>query len=159
MNLGELWIDRSDASEHIAALDVSAETAAHLRFFWENGYTIFRNVVPGELIDKIVDGMLSVSKDPKKYVVRREGKYADPLNVTSLGPGGRVIDIYGVSSAARDAVYQRPVAEWRYSKSRPSPCNLSASNTALSRRSTKIRPTSSLPSRSVSLPLGLHWKM
>ena len=112
MNLGELWIDRSDASEHIAALDVSAETAAHLRFFWENGYTIFRNVVPGELIDKIVDGMLSVSKDAKKYVVRREGKYADPLNVTSLGPGGRVIDIYGVSSAARDAVYQRPVAEF-----------------------------------------------
>ena len=65
MNLGELWIDRSDASEHIAALDVSAETAAHLRFFWENGYTIFRNVVPGELVDKIVDGMLSISKDPR----------------------------------------------------------------------------------------------
>jgi phytanoyl-CoA hydroxylase len=112
MNVGELWIDRPDASERIAALNVSAETASHLKFFWENGYTIFRNIVPLELTDAIVDEMLSVSKRPDRYVVRREGKYVDPADVKSLGPGGRVIDIYGVSKAARAAVFQPPVSEF-----------------------------------------------
>lgn len=112
MNLGELWIDRSDASAAITSLRVSKETASHLNFFLENGYTIFKSVVPDELTDAIADELKSVAAHPEKYIVRREGKYVNTAEITALTPGHRIIDIYGVSKAAREAIYQPPVADF-----------------------------------------------
>jgi hypothetical protein len=112
MSLGELWIDASDAPARIASLNVSKGTADHLKYFWENGYTIFRGVVPDEATTTVATEMTTVSQHPERYVIRRQGKYVDPADVKSLGPGGRVIDIYGVSPAARSAIYPQPIAEF-----------------------------------------------
>jgi len=112
MQLGELWIDKKDASEKIQSLQLTDETRSHLEFFHEKGYTIFRNVVPAKLTDTIVQEMTSVSMHPERYVVRSAGKYIDPATVKSLSAGHRVIDIYGVSPAAREAIYQPAVADF-----------------------------------------------
>jgi ectoine hydroxylase-related dioxygenase (phytanoyl-CoA dioxygenase family) len=112
MNLGELWIDRSDASAAVETLSVSKETASHLNFFMKNGYTIFKSVVPDELTDAISEEMKSVAAHPEKYVVRRTGKYVNPAEIKKLEPGHRIIDIYGVSKAAREAIFQPAVAEF-----------------------------------------------
>lgn len=112
MNLGELWIDRADASAVIESPGRSKELSSHLKFFSENGYTIFKNVVPDELTDTIAEEMKSVAAHPEKYVVRRAGKYVDPAEFGTPTPGHRIIDIYGVSKAAREAVYQPRIAEF-----------------------------------------------
>jgi hypothetical protein len=71
MNLGELWIDGANAASIIETLKISDEAADHLKFFMENGYTIFQDVVPDEVTDAVAEEMTTVAKHPERYVVRR----------------------------------------------------------------------------------------
>ena len=101
--LAGLWIDEArDREKRLARVD--ADLQAPLRKFVADGYVIFRKLIPDETIDCIVNDTQRCLETPEGYVVRNAGKYVDPASLSVLGRGDRVIDLYGVSAAARAAI-------------------------------------------------------
>ncbi len=112
MELGELWIDKTDAEAKLSSLKVSPEVVPHFKKFLKDGYTIFPKVVAADVCDQIVKEAQSVAKQPERYIFKRTGKYFDPTGITALDKGDRIIDMYGMSKAARQSIYPPVVAEF-----------------------------------------------
>lgn len=110
--LSTLWIDQPDAEGNIPAKVTDAYLQDRLREFVERGFTIFRGVVDPETLEDIKRDMHNFRENPREVVMNRQGKYIDPATVEKLGPGERILDIYGRSAAAREAMFTRPVAEF-----------------------------------------------
>lgn len=104
-DLGELWIDRPDAPAQLAALALEDQSRSDLAFFIDQGYVIIPGAVSPELADQVVADAHSVMRDPARYVVRDKGQYVDPAQMTEFHLGHRIIDLYAVSPAAREAVF------------------------------------------------------
>lgn len=104
-DLGELWIDRPDAAARLASMRLDHQTRADLGFFAEQGYVIISGAVSPELADRIVADAHAVLARPAGYVVRDKGQYVDPAQMSGLQPGHRIIDLYAISPAAREAVF------------------------------------------------------
>jgi len=104
-DLGELWIDRPDAATRLAALGLDEQTRADVATFIEQGLLIVPGAVSPELADQIVADAHAVMRTPTHYVVRDKGQYVDPVQMTEFHLGHRIIDLYAVSRAAREAVF------------------------------------------------------
>lgn len=104
-DLGELWIDRPDTAAHLATLGLDRQTERDLAFFIDQGYVIIPGALSAELADHVVADAHSVMRHPTRYVVRDKGQYVDPAQMTEFHLGHRIIDLYAVSPAAREAVF------------------------------------------------------
>lgn len=97
-----LWIDDpellADGLGH-----VDPDIRPYVESFANNGYVIFERLIPDDVIDKILEDTDRALNVPQDYVIRNAGKYVDPASLSKLGQGDRVIDLYGVSAAARSA--------------------------------------------------------
>lgn len=109
---GGTWIDEPDALDQLARRSYDDELRADLEQFIRTGVVIFRNAVAPEVIDRVVADTQRVHTDPARYVLKEKGKYIDPATVPELGIGHRVVDLYAVSSAARDAIYPERAARF-----------------------------------------------
>jgi len=109
--LAGLWIDDP---EQVAARRGAIPEAlrSHFDEFVDKGYTIFRGALPTELIDRVVADMGGFDVHPERYVLKYQGAYIDPVGHGDLRVGDRIVDLYGLSSAARDAIYAAPVADF-----------------------------------------------
>jgi len=105
-----LWIDQPDALDRLADLPLDARTRADTEHFITRGYTIFRGAVSHEVIDRVLADTRSIFQEPERYVVRDKGAYVDPVQIRELNVGHRIIDLYAISAAARDAVFAPTVA-------------------------------------------------
>ena len=101
--LGSLWIDQPDAMARLERLGLDAQTRADVHDFIERGYVIFRNCVAPDLADRVLQDTHAIFKAPERFVVRDKGVYIDPAGIQELNLGHRIIDLYAVSAAARDA--------------------------------------------------------
>jgi phytanoyl-CoA hydroxylase len=109
--LGELWIDRPDARARVSELGLDPQAESDLSFFIDQGYVIIPGAVSPELADRVVADAHAVMAHPNRYVVRDKGQYVDPSQMTEFRLGHRIIDLYAVSPAAREAVFTPRVSK------------------------------------------------
>ncbi len=109
-----LWIDAPDALDQLPRRVADPGTRQAVDHFIRQGYSIFRGAVPPGLIDRVLADKQSLYAQPERFVVRDRGAYVDTTRITGLGVGHRIIDLYGVSAAARDAVFSPPVAAFMH---------------------------------------------
>jgi len=107
-----LWIDQPDALAQVAGRGFTDETRGHVEHFIERGYTIFRGAVPAEVIDEVSADAQALLTKPERYVVRDKGAYVDTTRIREVGIGHRIIDLYAVSPAARDAIFAPAVGDF-----------------------------------------------
>jgi phytanoyl-CoA hydroxylase len=108
---GELWIDQEEA------LRAGLETAPHdltprLTEFIENGYTIFSRAVSEEAIDRVAADLQRIDEHGDRYILKKAGVYLDPVGHGPLDVGDRVIDLYGASAAAREAIFRPDIVRF-----------------------------------------------
>ena len=112
MEFGPLWIDQPNwvsDPRYVAAESVQKQ---YLEDFVEKGYVIFKHAVPEDIVDQILADAHGIYDRPENYVLKGQGKYLDPAELTKLNRGNRIIDLYAVSAAARDAIMTSPVADF-----------------------------------------------
>lgn len=109
---GGSWIDAPDALEQLARRQVGDTLRTDLETFIRTGVIIFRNAVDHALIDQVVADTQRIHSEPSRYVLKEKGRYIDPSTVPQLQLGHRVVDLYAVSAAAREAIYPARVAEF-----------------------------------------------
>ena len=102
--LDGLWIDQENANDLIDKYS-DAELKPYLEKFIKDGYVVFENVVPHDVIDQIISDTEKCLEVPAEYVLRNAGVYIDSADLETLGLGDRVIDLYGISKAARQGVH------------------------------------------------------
>lgn len=114
-DFGSLWIDRVDAVDILANKVkqglVSERLEDKLRFFIEEGYIIFENVVPAETIDEIVR-LYDYAVEGDKKIFKKQGLFLKNSENSDFGPGMRMIDIYALSKAVRDATFPNIVSDF-----------------------------------------------
>ncbi|MBQ0934410.1 phytanoyl-CoA dioxygenase family protein [Ideonella paludis] len=103
--LGELWIDQNNALDQADRLGLDALAAADLRQFISQGYLVIPGAISEALADQIVADAHRVRSNPGDYVVRDKGAYINPAHIEEFHLGHRIIDLYAVSAAAREAVF------------------------------------------------------
>jgi phytanoyl-CoA hydroxylase len=105
--LGELWIDKEGALEKGMAT-IPHDLQDNFKEFMEKGYTIFKGVVDEDTVDQIVKDTHQIYSEPNNYILKNQGKYLDPNSLEALGMADRVVDLYGVSEAARKTIFSSP---------------------------------------------------
>lgn len=103
--MGELWIDLPDAAEQATKRGLDAQTLADIQQFTDQGFIVFPGALSPELADRIVADAHRVFQEPEHYVVRDKGQYVNPAKMDEFRLGHRIIDLYAVSAAAREAVF------------------------------------------------------
>ena len=100
---GELWVDRT---EKVAARlkRVPDPLRPYVRDFIERGYVVFPGAVPEEIVDRIIADKNRVFAEPEKFVLKHKGQYTDPCTLEALDRGDRIVDLFAISPAARDAI-------------------------------------------------------
>jgi phytanoyl-CoA hydroxylase len=111
------WIDEPDALEQVetrlAADTINTDQAEHLRQFIEFGYTIFPKAIPDSLMDQFLDEIASVSKQPEKFIARRERQaYTHPTPDVVTDETFRLIDFYANSKTARDVQFNSAIRQF-----------------------------------------------
>jgi phytanoyl-CoA hydroxylase len=117
---GGLWTDLTNAIDTVnAQLDqniVSREEAEQLRHWITHGYVIIENAVPHDVIDRVVlDTELAWSgKFPSIFV---EHFVNNQLTFSPACPKlrnafGKMLDLYAVSQATRDAIFADPLRKF-----------------------------------------------
>lgn len=109
-----LWIDQPDALAQLPGRGFSDETRGHVQHFIEQGYTIFRGVVPADVIEQVSADARALQMHPERYVVRDKGAYVDTTQIGEVGIGHRIIDLYAVSPSARDAIFAPAVGDFMH---------------------------------------------
>lgn len=116
--LETLWIDLPGARDSVADR-VEPALQSHVAEFIDKGYTIFRGAVPGVLVDKVIEDTLAIHRNPERYVLKNaalsKNIYVDPTEITELRNADRISDIYGLSQAARNAIFVPPVRDFLFS--------------------------------------------
>jgi hypothetical protein len=102
---GELWIDLAGARERLAGLGLAAELSADLGHFIDEGYVIFPGAIDPALADRITADTLGLLAHPERCILKNKGRYVDAGGLESLGIGDRIVDLYAVSAAAREAIF------------------------------------------------------
>lgn len=105
VDLGALWIDRPDALQRLDGMMLDARTRDDVEHFIRHGYVILRECVDPALADRVLADALAMFEAPQRYVVRESSVYIDPGKIRELAHGHRIIDLYEVSPAARDAAF------------------------------------------------------
>jgi phytanoyl-CoA hydroxylase len=103
--LGELWIDQENAQDKVSSLGLDAQSETDLRQFMSQGYLVIPQAISEDLADQIVADAHRVRAYPEDYVVRDKGAYINPAQMGEFHLGHRIIDLYAVSQAAREAVF------------------------------------------------------
>ena len=102
-----MWIDRIEKSFDLAQ-ECEHRGVAHLyddiAFFADNGYIIFRKAIDVKKLQAINADTDNYIREPDKYVMRRMGKYYYPGDARKITEQHRIIDLYGVSEAARQSI-------------------------------------------------------
>src|SRR5262245_2518601 len=117
---GGLWTDLSNAMEVInGKLSqglISQLEAQRLRDWIINGYVIIENAVPHDVIDRVIEDTESAWKGvfPSimlEHFVKGQITFspACPELRTALG---KLLDLYSVSEAAREAVFAQPIRDF-----------------------------------------------
>lgn len=111
-SFGPLWIDQPDwLKDHKYTAARAAQKEA-LETFVRDGFVILKAAIPAETIDQIVRDTHAILDQPDHYVFKSKGRYADPVGLDSLERGMRILDLYAVSPAARDAIMGSPVSDF-----------------------------------------------
>lgn len=102
--LGKLWIDQPD--ELSARLPkVDAPLRRHVEQFADAGYTVFEKLIPDDVIDQIIAETRRIPQSPDAFVMVEHGGHVDPSRVTEAPTRGqRVLDLFAISDAARQAI-------------------------------------------------------
>ena len=100
---GELWIDRAEGVEARLA-QTPADVRPYVEEFIQKGYVIFRGAVSDETVEAILADKNGIYDDPEDYVLKNSGTYLDPVELKKMDRADRLIDLYAVSPAARDAI-------------------------------------------------------
>jgi phytanoyl-CoA hydroxylase len=114
---GGLWTDRRDAAEIInrklEAGILSEAEAQQLRNWIINGYIIIENAVPLDVIDRVNADTESVwrGEQPSVYVEHFiDGQmHFSPACYDLRMALGKLLDVYSVSKAAREAMFAEPI--------------------------------------------------
>ena len=108
---GELWIDReADVAARMA--QVPDDIRPYLQDFIETGYVIFSGAVPVETVDEIIADKNRIYAEPEKFVLKKTGSYIDPVTLEKLDRAHRVVDLFAISRAARDAISAPQVSQF-----------------------------------------------
>lgn len=100
---GELWIDRpADWAEGKA--QVPSDVLPELETFVDHGFVVFEGLIDEATVEAILADKDQMFARPKNYVMKRGGAYFDPSQAEQLNRGDRVLDLFAVSKAARDAI-------------------------------------------------------
>jgi phytanoyl-CoA hydroxylase len=86
-------------------MGLDPQSLEDLEHYIRLGYVIIPKAVSAEIVDHIIDDAHGFRDDPQHYVIRNKGVYTNPAELSELGIGDRIIDLYGVSEAARSAVF------------------------------------------------------
>jgi len=119
-NFGGLWTDLTNAMETVKAqLDqnlISGEQAEQLRHWITYGFVIIENAVPHEVIDRVVlDTELAWSGTFPSIFVEHfvNGQIMfSPARPELRNAFGKMLDLYAVSQAARDAIFADPIRKF-----------------------------------------------
>ena len=114
---GGLWPDLSNAIEVVAGKSmhglISTAEADMLRSWILNGFVIIENAVPHEVIDRVLDDTERVwaGAHPSVFV---EHFVNGQIQLSPARPDlrtapGKLLDLYAVSEAARDAIFSGPI--------------------------------------------------
>lgn len=106
----DLWIDAEDAEDRLGSMTLEPSVRRDVETFIRNGYVIIPGAIPADEIDRIVEDTIAVYANPRRYVLKYQGAYVDPVGLEALGRGHRIVDMYAVSPAARRAVFAPPVS-------------------------------------------------
>ena len=106
-----LWIDKEDALSKVSTL-CPKNLRSKVKKFIQDGYVVFERAVNEDIIDQIISDTEEARNNPTAFVLRNAGKYIDPSELSALGVGDRVIDIYGASKAARSAIHAPIISQF-----------------------------------------------
>ena len=112
MQFGPLWIDQPDWMSDPRYAAASAKQQGLLKEFVDKGYLILKNAVSDDIVDQILADVRGIFDRPENYVLKSKGKYSDPSELKELTRGCRIIDLYAISAAAREAIMSSAVAEF-----------------------------------------------
>ena len=101
--LGELWIDTPSMLQERLKL-LPDPLRGHVSEFAERGFTVFPGLISPEDTDRIVADTRKVYGSPQEFVVNANGTHIDPADIDQLAVGQRILDLFAVSGAARDAI-------------------------------------------------------
>jgi phytanoyl-CoA hydroxylase len=114
---GGLWTDLSNAMEvvdgKLEQCRISSEEAGLLRSWITNGYVIIENAVPHDVVDRVIEDTESAWRGahPSIYVehfVKGQIRFS-PACPELRNALGKLLDIYSVSQAAREAIFAKPI--------------------------------------------------
>jgi phytanoyl-CoA hydroxylase len=109
-----LWIDKKNHEEvlnnKIKRGVIPKEMEMDVKFFINNGFIVKKCVSP-EVCDQIIRD-ISNKDDLSGKIVKKQGKFIDPLTIDKLTPGQRVIDSYAVSLAVRKAIFTPYISDF-----------------------------------------------
>lgn len=100
---GNLWIDE-DAVFQKNLDKLPADIAPHISEMHDKGYTILKGAVAHDIVDQIVADKERIYSEPERFVLKNKGNYMDPIELTKLDRADRIVDLYAVSEAAREAI-------------------------------------------------------
>lgn len=111
VDFGGLWIDSENGVD--ARIKQSPKSVqSHLQKFVKDGYTVFENAVPVEVVDQILEDIKDIYRDPTKFVYKNQGVYTDPCDLEKMDRADRLIESFAISAAARAAIGCKPVTEF-----------------------------------------------
>lgn len=105
-SFGELWIDDENYKCLKPYQDADEKLKKELDEFVRKGYLVFEGVVPDATINSILADIKGIYSHPKDYILKNKGKYIDPEDLNKLGRADRIVDLYAVSRAAREAIME-----------------------------------------------------
>jgi len=105
-----LWIDAPDAADQVDRRVDDPVMREKVRTFIERGYVVFDKVIDADAVAAINRDIDAYRERPAEVVMKNAGAYVDPATVEAMGRGDRMIDLYGRSPAAREAIFASPIA-------------------------------------------------
>lgn len=113
IDVGKLWIDDDSLiKKSLEENSVPDSIKDNFIEFCTKGYTIFKGAVSPSLIDEIIKDTHDFKEEPENYILKRQGKYIDPETHGDLERSDRIVDLYAVSDAARQAIAQSKITEF-----------------------------------------------
>jgi len=117
---GGLWTDLSNAPELVGGKRelglISEKQAALLNYWIEHGYVVIEKAVPDEVVDQVNADVERawLGKLPSIWVEHWEEHtmLIEPARPDLRGKPNKLLDIYGASLAARQAIFSEPIFDF-----------------------------------------------
>ncbi len=113
---GGLWTDRDDFEKLLARKKVDPATEQRLRQWRRDGFTVFENAVPPDLLDPLNQRMAEIESGGGEGIRMTGPTFPQgvPLETEWLAPGRstRIVDIYARVPEAMDVLMSDQVTSW-----------------------------------------------